>query len=166
MQQPRLYRQESLNMSTFRAHAFIRSISTITIGVCIAIGAPAPTRANVIADWDENAVSVVRQMTPYAAQRVMGLVHAAMFDAVNSIERRFRPYLAQLPAAPATSKEAAAAAAAAAILVALDSKAANNTKALVATYLASIADGEPKSDGVNLGPPPPAKDFQTRPNTC
>ncbi len=151
-------------MSTFRAHAFIRSIPTITIGVCIAIGAPAPTRANVIADWDENAVSVVRQMTPYAAQRVMGLVHAAMFDAVNSIERRFRPYLVQLPAAPATSKEAAAAAAAAAILVALDSKAANNTKALVASYLASIADGEAKSDGVKLGEAVAAKVLEARAN--
>jgi hypothetical protein len=46
----------------------------------------------------------------------MAMVHAAMFDSVNSIERRYRPYLVQLPADPATSKEAAAAAAAAAIL--------------------------------------------------
>jgi hypothetical protein len=98
-------------------------------------------QANVITDWDENAVSIVRQMPPYAAQRVMGMVHAAMFDAVNSIERRYRPYIVQLPAAPATSKEAAAAAAAAAILVVLDARAANNTKALIASYLASIADG-------------------------
>ncbi len=107
--------------------------------------------ANVITDWDENAVSVARQMPPYPAQRAMGMVHAAMFDAVNSIERRFRPYLVQLPAAPATSKEAAAAAAAAAILAAVDPKTANNTKALVANYLASIADSESKSDGVKLG---------------
>jgi len=35
----------------------------------------------------------------------------AMFDAVNSIERRYRPYVAQLPVDPATSKVAAAAAA-------------------------------------------------------
>ena len=39
---------------------------------------------------------------------MMGMVHAAMFDAVNSIERRYRPYLVQLPAEPGTSKEAAA----------------------------------------------------------
>src|SRR5262249_7265846 len=91
--------------------------------------------ANVITDWDEHAVSITRQMSPYASQGVMGRVHAAMFDAVNSIERRFRPYRAQLPAAPATSKEAAAAAAAAAILVATNPKTANNTKALLASYL-------------------------------
>jgi hypothetical protein len=38
--------------------------------------------------------------SPYMAQRMMGIVHAAMFDAVNSIERRYRPYLVQLPSEP------------------------------------------------------------------
>jgi hypothetical protein len=142
----------------------VRSIPTIAIGAWIAAGAPAPTHANVITDWDENAVSVVRQMSPYHAQRAMGMVHAAMFDAVNSIERRHRPYLVQLPATPATSKEAAAAAAAAAILVAVGPKTANNTKALVASYLASIADGEPKSDGVKLGEAVAARVLEARAN--
>src|SRR5215471_8562354 len=123
-----------------------------------------PAYANVITDWDENAVSIVRQMPPSPAERVMGMVHAAMFDAVNSIERRFRPYLVQLPAAPATSKEAAAATAAAAILVATDQKAANNTKALLASYLASIADSESKTDGVKLGEAVAAKVLEARAN--
>ena len=74
--------------------------------------------ANVITDWDEKAVAVVTPMPPYTAQRVMGMVHIAMFDAVNSIERRFRRYLVQLPAEPTTSKEAAAASAAAAVYMA------------------------------------------------
>jgi len=72
-------------------------------------------------DWDEKAIAAVAPLasvpspaTPYAAYRMMGIVDAAMFDAVNSIERRYQPYLVQLPADPATSKEAAAAAAAAA----------------------------------------------------
>ena len=89
-------------------------------------------------------------MPPYLAQRAMGMVHAAMFDAVNSIERRYRPYLVQLPAAPGTSKKAAATAAAAATLVTINPKRANDTKALLASYLASIADSEAKSDGVKL----------------
>jgi len=151
-------------MSIFRAVTIVRSIPTIAIGAWIAAGAPAPTHANVITDWDENAVSVARQMPPYSAQRVMGMVHAAMFDAVNSIERRHRPYLVQLPTTPATSKEAAAAAAAAAILVATDPKTANNTKAVLASYLASIADSESKSDGVKLGEAVAAKVFEARAN--
>jgi hypothetical protein len=58
----------------------------------------------------------------------MGMIYAAMFDAVNSIARRYQPYLVQLPAAPATSKDAAAAAAAGAVLAAIDEKTADAIK--------------------------------------
>src|SRR5467141_385609 len=114
-----------------------------------------PVRANVITDWDEKAVAVVTPMSslggtsPYMAQRVMGMVHAAMFDAVNSIERRYRPYLLQLSADPATSKEAAAAAAA--VLATIDEKTAGEMKVALANYLAPLPDGATKSDGVKLG---------------
>ena len=96
----------------------IRSVPAAMIGAWVVVGVPAAA-ANVITDWDEKALLVVTPAatlpgaSPYPAQRMMGMVHAAMFDAVNSIERRYRPYLVQLPADPATSKEAAAAAAAA-----------------------------------------------------
>jgi len=101
------------------------STSTILIGAWLAIGVPVSASANVITDWDEKAVAVV--MPPgaiagsqqvYVAQRTMGLVHAAMFDAVNSIQPRYQPYLVQLPADPTASREAAAAAAAAAAVAA------------------------------------------------
>jgi hypothetical protein len=70
-----------------------------------------------------------------------------MFDAVNSIERRYRPYLVQLPADPATSREAAAAAAAAGVLATIDQKTADEMKGALATYLATIPEGKAKSDG-------------------
>lgn len=69
------------------------------------MAAATPATANVITDWDDKAVVAVTPMAslggtnPYMAQRMMGMVHAAMFDAVNSIERRYRSYLVQLPAA-------------------------------------------------------------------
>jgi hypothetical protein len=130
-----------------------------------------PVRANVITDWDEKAVAVVSPMGPtgvtqqvYTAQRMMGMVHAAMFDAVNSIEPRYRPYLAQLPADAATSKEAAAAAAAAAVLATIDPKTASEMKVALATYLVSIPDGVPKSDGVKLGEAVAARVLEARAN--
>jgi len=93
------------------------SSSAIIFGAWLAVGVPVSASANVITDWDEKAVAV---LTPagavggsqqvYLAQRMMGMVHAAMFDAVNSIERRYQPYLVDLTAEPATSREAAAAA--------------------------------------------------------
>jgi hypothetical protein len=61
------------------------------------ISAAPPAFADVITDWDEKAVAIVNAMPPYNSERIMGMVHAAMFDAVNSIERRYRPYLVQLP---------------------------------------------------------------------
>src|SRR4051812_33537745 len=53
--------------------------------------------ADVISDWNEKAVSIVtaRQLPPPQAERIMAMVHVAMFDAVNTIERRYRPYLVQ-----------------------------------------------------------------------
>src|ERR1700709_1330753 len=115
------------------------------------IGMAPPAFANVITDWDEKAVAVVMPMPPLPAQRIMATVHTAMFDAVNSIERRYRPYLVQLPAAPSTSKEAAAGAAAAAVLMTIDEKTTGEMKVALASYLAPLPEGAAKSDGVQLG---------------
>ena len=118
------------------------------------IGTAPSAFANVITDWDEKAIAAVTPMAtlggtnPYLAQRMMAVVHAAMFDAVNSIERRYRPYLVQLPAGPTTSKEAAAAAAAAAVLATVEAKTAAEMKTALAAYLASIADGAAKAVGI------------------
>jgi hypothetical protein len=51
------------------------------------------TEANVITDWDATAVSVTPPTA--AGLREMAIMHVAMFDAVNSIARRYRPYMAQ-----------------------------------------------------------------------
>jgi hypothetical protein len=158
------------NMRASTAYTLSRSVPAAMIGAWVAVGAPALACANVITDWDEKAVVAVTPLaslagtTPYMAQRMMGMVHAAMFDAVNSIERRYRPYLVQLPADPASSKEAAAAAAAAAVLATIDEKTASEMKVALATYLASIPDGAAKSDGVKLGEAVAAKVLEARAN--
>jgi len=147
-----------------------RSVWIAIIAAWVAVSAPLRASANVITDWDEKALVAVAPMAglggtnPYLAQRMMAMVHAAMFDAVNSIQPRYRPYLAQLPAEPTTSKEAAAAAAAAALLTTIDAKTAGEMKAALAGYLASIADGAAKSDGVKLGEAVAAKVLEARVN--
>jgi hypothetical protein len=134
------------------------------------VGTVSPAFANIITDWDEKAIAAVTSMAslggtnPYMAQRMMAMVHAAMFDAVNSIERRYRPYLVELPAQPSTSQEAAAAAAAAAVLATIDAKTADQMKAARAAYLASIPDGAAKSDGIKLGETVAAKVLEARLN--
>ena len=89
-------------MPASMAYTMIRSASAAIIGAWLAVGAAAPACANVITDWDEKAIAAVAPLAgvappylPYLAYRMMGMVHAAMFDAVNSIERRYRPYRAK-----------------------------------------------------------------------
>jgi len=147
-----------------------RSLPTAMIGAWLAFGVPAAASANVITDWDEKAVAAVAPLAalggtmPYMAQRFMAMTHAAMFDAVNSIERRYKPYLVQLPAEPGTSKEAAAAAAAAAVLATIDAKTGAEVKGALASYLASIPDDTAKSDGIKLGQAVAAKVLEARAN--
>ena len=81
----------------------------------------------------------------------MAIVHIAMFDAVNSIEPLYRPYQAQLPAMPDTSKDAAAAAAAGAVLTNLLPDAASDIQAALRSYLSAIPDSDAKSNGIKLG---------------
>jgi hypothetical protein len=124
-----------------------------------------PAFADAITDWNEKAVAFVTpRMPPPAAQRVMAIVQVAMFDAVNSIERRYRPYLVQLPAAPASSKEAAAAAAAAGVLLGLHPQAEQELKGMTAAYLAAIPDGDDKAEGIKLGQAVAARILEARAN--
>ncbi len=147
-----------------------RSVPVAVIGAWVVVGAQTPASANVITDWDEKAIAAVQAMAnlggtnPYMAQRMMAMVHTAMFDAVNSIERRYRPYLVQLSSDPTTSKEAAAAAAAATVLGTINPRTADEMKIALAIYVGSIQDGSPKSDGVKLGEAVAAKVLESRAN--
>src|SRR5215831_2604279 len=125
----------------------------------------AAAAGNVITDWDEKAVGIVQPgMTfpPPTVSRTMAILHVAMFDSVKSIERRYKPYLVQLPSSPDTSKEAAAAAAAAAVLVKLTPDAAADVQSTLTSYLATLPDGAAKSNGVKLGQEVAAKILEAR----
>jgi PAP2 superfamily len=132
--------------------------------LALALGCPAaPAVANVITDWDAKAVAAA---APGAAgQRELAMIHVAMFDAVNSIERRYRPYLVQLTVPKTTSQEAAAASAAGAVLAGLPARPATaDIKAALARYLAAIPDSEAKTDGMRLGEAIAAKVLEARNN--
>ncbi len=90
------------------------------------------------------------------------MTHVAMFDAVNSIERRYQPYLAQLPAEATVSKEAAAATAAGAVLAGVDPQAQAEMKGALAAYLAAIPDSAVKAEGIKLGEAIAAKILEAR----
>ena len=83
--------------------------------IMILTGLSCPVSADAITDWNEKAVALAtkHRLLPPQAERVIASVHVAMFDAVNSIEPRYRPYLVATTPRKGVSKEAAAAVAAA-----------------------------------------------------
>jgi hypothetical protein len=76
--------------------------------------------ADVILDWNEILLQSLSSQPPRVPlARNMALVHVAMFDAVNAIDRSYQPYHANVPGSRAASMEAAAAQAAHDTLAAL-----------------------------------------------
>jgi hypothetical protein len=110
-------------------------------------------RADVITDWNTvalDAVIAAREAQPAQARSVT-MVHVAMFEAINAIEQRYKPYLGKVPPSPDASPEAAAAAAARGILTQLyPNQNASFDKALAAT-LGAIPEGDAKASGLSLG---------------
>jgi hypothetical protein len=112
-----------------------------------------PVPADVIMDWNAKAdeIATQKQLTPFPHGRGLAMLHVAMFEAVNAIERRYIPYKLDLAADRSTSKEAAAASAGYHVLVALYPDQKANLDATFVAMLAGVAEGEPKTKGIDLG---------------
>jgi hypothetical protein len=78
-------------------------------------------RADVVTDWNRimGQTVLAAKTSPLVTTRVVAIVHAAVFDAVNGIERRYTPIHVPPSAPPGASQRAAAIQAAYATLVAL-----------------------------------------------
>lgn len=79
-------------------------------------------------------------------------MHGAIYDAVNAIDRKHRPYVVSLSEeSPNASEEAAAAAAAHEVLLALYPAFKTNLDTELQKSLAQVADGREKTDGMAIG---------------
>jgi hypothetical protein len=110
-----------------------------------------------VADWSliaQNAIVAVGRKFPGEAAVYMGIVHAAIYDAVVAIEGGYRPY-AIAPAVPEnTSLAAAVAAAAHRVLVGRfpeQQPGPNGLDEVYFAYLNGIADVEAKANGIQVG---------------
>ena len=124
----------------------------IWISGAIALFATA-ARADVIMDWNAkaDAIAVEKQLPNAPNARGQAMLHIAMFEAVNAIDRRYAPYKLNLSADRAASREAAAASAAYDVLLALHPDKKADLDAALAGSLAGIAENEAKSKGIELG---------------
>ncbi|HXV76448.1 MAG TPA: vanadium-dependent haloperoxidase [Candidatus Polarisedimenticolaceae bacterium] len=88
----------------------------LTIVTCTGVAG-----ADVVTDWNNHALDAIRatNTNPPRATRALAMVHTAMFDAINGIERVYAPYHVSRPAPPGASPQAAAAWAAYTVLVGL-----------------------------------------------
>ena len=77
--------------------------------------------ADVVTDWNNVTLDTIRATStnPPRATRALAMVHLAIFNAVNGIDRRYEPYGRSHPAPPVASIDAAAAEAAYTVLSAL-----------------------------------------------
>ena len=89
---------------------FVRSLSLLAVSIVLiaaplAHAADPPGRDSVL-DWnaillqanaDDHTFGSPEQGGPTRTSRAMAIVHAAIFDAVNSIEPMAEPYLVQKP---------------------------------------------------------------------
>ena len=110
-------------------------------------------RCDVIMVWNAkaDAIGIEKQLPNAPNARGLAMLHIAMFEAVNAIDRRYAPYKLNLAAERTTSKEAAAASAAYDILVALYPDQKADLDATLAASLSGIAETEAKSKGIELG---------------
>jgi hypothetical protein len=109
--------------------------------------------ADTVLEWNAVAVEATRvaKLSPNFQTRALAMVHGAVFDAVNGIERDYAPYLVQRHAPRWASEEAAAAVAAHDVLVGLMPAQQAALDAALASSLDAVPDGRAEDAGVAYG---------------
>ena len=108
---------------------------------------------DAVIQWNQVLLDAIRtdRTAPPIASRDMAIVHTAIFDAVNSIDRQYAPYATSVVVHPRASKEAAAVSAAYETLISIFPAQKATFDAKYAAALAAIPDGKAETDGVNAG---------------
>src|SRR5882724_7573638 len=111
---------------------------------CVSVLLTGPASSDVIMDWNAkaDAIGVEKQLVNVPNARGQAMLHVAIFEAVNAIERRYAPYKLDLASDRTASKEAAAASAAYEVLLSLYPDQKQGLDTALATSLSSMADIE------------------------
>ncbi len=128
----------------------------------IALASARVTRADAVTDWNaiaSDAIVVTALQPPPVSALSFAMVQGAVYDAVNAIDRGYRPYLVQPPSNPTDSKEAATATAAFRVLVGFDDLPGlfptqqPTLQPQYHTYIAGLPDNPPgsRAAGVTIG---------------
>ena len=112
--------------------------------------------ADMVLEWNNIALETTKtlpgpQIVPPRQLRILAMVHGAVFDAVNSVERGHEPYLIKVGTPRWASAEAAAAVAAHDVLVGLVPPRQAEYDAALEASLANIPDGSAEDAGAAVG---------------
>src|SRR6266550_2950901 len=109
--------------------------------------------ADLVIEWNNAALAAIRadKTPPPIASRDLTILHTAIYDSVNAIDRTNQVYAVAVLAAPITSREAAVAAAAHTVLNSLFATHQAAFDAEFAADLAAIPNGQPENLGIALG---------------
>jgi PAP2 superfamily len=131
----------------------IRIILCLAVIVFLVGLAARAARADEVLVWNQVALDTIRglRLTPPRATRTLAMVHVAIFDAVNGIDRVYEPYYVDKLAPPGACLPAAAAMAAYTVLGGLHPERRAQYDAALADSLAGIPSGPAKTNGKAWG---------------
>jgi len=132
------------------------ALAVLITGPLLWSAAAAQGTPNAVIEWNKTLLTIVRtpgaQPATLHSTRSFAIMHAAIYDAVNSIDGRHAPYLVHIERIPEdASQEAAADSAAHDVLVWLYPTFQTTLDAQLQQDLAEIPDGARKTTGVSVG---------------
>jgi hypothetical protein len=112
---------------------------------------PVLAHADVVLDWNARMFTTITGQSPFGTARLAAITQLAVFEAVNAITKIYEPYLGTIDAPDGASAEAAAATAAHTVLRYYFPAQSGPLDTALSATLASIPDGQAKSDGISTG---------------
>jgi hypothetical protein len=132
----------------------MKNLSAVLFAVAMVVAAPPADAtgesAEVVVEWNQLLQTNIPATAGLLAPRYYAILHVAMFEAVNAIERGYSPYRVPLVGHPGASAEAAAAQAGRDVLVALIPAGQAAFDAALAARLAEIPPWRAAA-GVSVG---------------
>ena len=146
-----------------------KGVSTVCLSLWVLLSAPHSALADAVTTWNANAgaaaiaacISPVELANPLHESRLYAIAHLAIHDALNAIDRRFRPYAFRAVAYPWASPDAAVASAARVTLITLIAQlpvpegcrlsGRASVETAYASALAAIPEGPAKASGIHIG---------------
>ena len=136
-------------------------MKTVTLTICaclltLSLGWSSPVWGDVVTDWNANAgkAAIGSCIDGFHESWMYGMMHIAIHDALNAINRRFQPYVLDIQGPSGASVDAAVATAARDVLVPLLGQLPDIFSACIDAVVASIeADYTAALDAIEEGPP-------------